>query len=494
MKAEYFIFLFIILVIIVILFNIKSSEGFQPKLRVPDSPVPQQNLVEASDEYIGENLLGPSPGSIASFNSLPFRDPANEKASMKRILNLQTTLNGFLENAGSSLKDSSDPSIQLPYITGQSDNKRLKNETLVLKRNPGIESSLTQGDIDDIEANLSYLQKKHNLSIYSEGFQNPGEKQRATLTDLNTLISRLTAAKASLGSSGTTDPVVQGRINVLGSIQSKVQAIIDDVNSGARPESQIPIYEKSYHDFLKVIQNNNSPLPKLLGEVAPGLADLFPAYSRGDVSGAHFAQYLFDKYADVLFKGLSWDFSMNYKSESEQENSKNFINALSNSFLSHDNDNSMKPFMWDGVPKIDSYDFNTSPATTGTGRATGTGTDRATGRGTATGTATATHTDTDTNTATPLASYYDMNTAPSTKPTRFDWHERANFICDAIGKHGLKPGDFGCLGETEYVSDTFSWRGYAKMICSRLGTSHDPGLPGTCGCPPLTWSGWRAII
>jgi hypothetical protein len=80
------------------------------------------------------------------------------------------------------------------------------------------------------------------------------------------------------------------------------------------------------------------------------------------------------------------------------------------------------------------------------------------------------------------------------KPVRFDWHERANYICEAVAKHGLDPGDFGCLSETDYVSDNFSWRGYAKMVCSRLSTSYDPGLPETCGCPPLTWSGWRAII
>jgi hypothetical protein len=80
---------------------------------------------------------------------------------------------------------------------------------------------------------------------------------------------------------------------------------------------------------------------------------------------------------------------------------------------------------------------------------------------------------------------YSNNAAP------FDWHERANFICTSVEKRGLNPKDFGCLRPDEYVSENFSWRGYAKMICTRLGTSMDTGLPEVCGCPPLTWSGWK---
>ena len=42
------------------------------------------------------------------------------------------------------------------------------------------------------------------------------------------------------------------------------------------------------------------------------------------------------------------------------------------------------------------------------------------------------------------------------------------------------------------VGKEFSWRGYAKMICSRLMATPDPALPETCGCPPANWSGWNA--
>ena len=41
------------------------------------------------------------------------------------------------------------------------------------------------------------------------------------------------------------------------------------------------------------------------------------------------------------------------------------------------------------------------------------------------------------------------------------------------------------------VSNDFSWRGYTRMLCSRLNTTTDPGLSVTVGCPPENWLGWR---
>ena len=41
------------------------------------------------------------------------------------------------------------------------------------------------------------------------------------------------------------------------------------------------------------------------------------------------------------------------------------------------------------------------------------------------------------------------------------------------------------------VSNEFSWKGYARMICTRLQATMDPSLPETCGCPAMDWPGWR---
>jgi hypothetical protein len=55
----------------------------------------------------------------------------------------------------------------------------------------------------------------------------------------------------------------------------------------------------------------------------------------------------------------------------------------------------------------------------------------------------------------------------------------------------MTPADFGCV-EPSSVSDNFSWRGNAKMICNRIATLYDPSIPAACGCPPVSWPGWRA--
>jgi len=77
------------------------------------------------------------------------------------------------------------------------------------------------------------------------------------------------------------------------------------------------------------------------------------------------------------------------------------------------------------------------------------------------------------------------------KPGTLDWKERSGQICEQIVKRGMNPRDYGCLEDPDEVDPNFSYRGYAKMVCSRLGTNYDPGIPELCGCPPATWSGWK---
>ena len=649
MNVGVFTALFIILVLIVVFFKLSDKEGFQqPILRIPDSPVPQKNLVEASKEdYAPTYILaaGAAPGAIASFNSLPYRDPSLEKAKFERILNLQTTLKGFLENEAKGLEDLSDPSIQLPLSSARGDLSKLRNEVLVLKRNPGIDSSLTQGDVSEINANLAYLQKKWRLSVYNdldndldniEGFQdssgadvsgadvsgagvfgpsgadvsgavvngiymetdtvynniveditryrrnnsitsrtdlsyrflsfvNPltidnnkilrngniqggfesytnaysvlnaigiatpnsgsgsgssgsgssgsgssgsgsgsgssgsgsGSSGNAAgsnssnnappsnnigISEMRNLINKIDATISRLSSGGTTDPVVVARVTVLQAIKKKVVDILNEVISSARREADIPIRKDDYNEFLKTIADTSSPLQKLFGADS-SIAALFPAYSDGDVDGAKFAQNLFDKYSDMLFKGISWDVNVRYTSPAEQTLANSIVDTITQ-YVKNPNINATANI-------LSAYDINTS--NNAFSQVMGTYSNGYNG-----------------NVFTDLTSKYLGTNAPVASdpkylgvPTRsnmtftnnaspFDWQERATFICDSIKKRGLNPKDFNCLRPDEYVSDDFSWRGYAKMVCTRLGTSMDTGLPEVCGCPPLTWSGWKA--
>jgi hypothetical protein len=76
-------------------------------------------------------------------------------------------------------------------------------------------------------------------------------------------------------------------------------------------------------------------------------------------------------------------------------------------------------------------------------------------------------------------------------PSHFDWKGRAKQIEGQVKKRGLKPTDFGIMPDNTKVSNEFSWKGYARMICTRLQATMDPALPETCGCPPMDWPGWR---
>lgn len=481
MNAYYFIILFIILVVTLTTFTIQKKENFQtqeslaPRLRVVDSPVQQRNVDDTLQAYTypSDTLLFPSPGQIASFNSLPYQDPSLERAKFQRILSVQTTLQGFLDQEASQISDLSDPAIVLPLTTARGDLTRLRNEVMVLRRNPGINSTLTQNDVDEIEANLAYLQRMWRLNVYNEvndieGFQVEGfdvTSNRASLNDLEDLIGKINSSVLVLSSSGTNDPVVQRRITLLNEVKSSVNNIITDVQSGRKSESEIPIKRDAYLSFLRTIKDTNSPLPKLLDTsgLPSGLSDLFPQ----DISGSNLLKY----YADMLLKGLSWDINLSYTGNNEVELSKSLANQfssiLSQSYLQN------PPPMYSGL-----VDDRGEFASVITDLQNGTNPPKL-----------------KQSIPTPIAPPKPITTTStpkSTAPVKFDWHERANFICESIKKREMNPDDFGCLKPEQYVSENFSWRGYAKMICNRLATSYDSGLPELCGCPDASWKGWRA--
>jgi len=72
----------------------------------------------------------------------------------------------------------------------------------------------------------------------------------------------------------------------------------------------------------------------------------------------------------------------------------------------------------------------------------------------------------------------------------FDWKERASHIGNQIRKRGLDSSSFGVHEPGIKVSKHYSWKGYAKMLCSRLEATMETGTAQACGCPPFDWKGW----
>lgn len=557
---------------------------------------PQREVITTGDFKAfappATTLLSAPPGGIASIGTKPYKDPAFEKASLSRIANLLETAKGFLQIEASALSDSSDPMLQLPVITLKSDIQRLNDDYLVLKRNPTLESTLTQGDLDEMEANLTYLQKVWRSKPYiEEGFaggywykskeetkssvtplttaqalaeykksikvdrkaidvqlgtnnsrtatatatQNTknrnkkltgtqlaiaaaagtgaafdrdasGNKPRVSLpdpranaADLTELKQKINIELARLTASGATDESTQSRIKTLTNIKKSVQDILDKIAAKTMKEKDIPMTKKDIKEFLPTLNNSKTPINNFIksNNLPESLNSLFSSYSIGDASGSQLNAYLFDKYADTFFKGLSWDVRLNYTAERAKQTSDR----------KHKDEKYLEERVFDrtgpshhagitdsrdGAPvddersrySRDSRDDTKTRDDTRT-RDNGTTRENATARNNARTRESMTPEEQD------AADYGNRITVKPSEASHFDWKIRSEEICRAIKKRGYEPGDFGCMKSGDTVSKTFSYRGYAKMICNRLSTLYDIGGPEACGCPPAGWQGWR---
>ena len=493
MKGLLFLTLFIVLGYIA--FTFTTKEGFQSRLesekgivKVPlNIPAPKTVDVSSPAPYMlpADKEYGPAFGEVARVNSLPYRDPALETATYKRLEELRQSLAGFLAFEAKGLQDQGDPAIQLPLSTLRGDFQRLTDEVSVLKRNPGLNSQLTLRDVGDIQSNLNYLQKKYRLSVNAisydgsslEGFEDASGGAVADLAsqkDVETAILRVKAEILRLSKSSTTDPVIKGRVAVLTRIQQKMEEIVRDLKTGVRTKDQIPILKKDLEEFLPVAGDTSKPINKFLDEnnLPNTLQNLFPAYEAGDISGARLAGYLFDTYADTIVKGLSWSVGLKYTSPNEAAagsgTGSGFGSSVSGTGLTTGDDTTVNNlyslFNENGSAGTQenlvgpSSDFS-SPGSFARGE-------------------------------------FENSTNPSrnkaAEASQYDWKTKAGQICEAVRRQGLNPKDFGCLDSSASVGADYSWRGNARMVCTRLQSSFNTALPELCGCPPMDWPGWRS--
>lgn len=441
------------------------KENFEPLVIPKPGPPPQPiGAGERAQPYnppSAEILVAPY-GETSDVTSKPFQDPALDKAPYDRIYQLLQDLNAFHDFEVDKLQDKSDPQIALPLTTFRGDRQRLMDEVAFLNRNPGIQSSLTVSDIQGVRVNLTYLQKRARAlelgtidaeAVQLEGFEDVAPK--ATVDELKEANLRAAAEIARLSASGTTDPVFQVRINTLTKISQQLQTMIDQLNAKTLLPADVPITSKELQDFLPALGDPSKPINKLVDSLnAPkGLSNLFPSYEGGDVKASELANSIFKNYGDAFFKGLSWDLNLKYTSNNALNKAKAEAQAIQEAA-------SVNQFKLGG-------------ATTPRGAF-----DQA---------------------------IQDLQGSPSivqvpgkirpefAKPNvgQLDWRERSSQICEAVRRQGLDPADFGCLKNASKVGQDFSWRGYAKMVCTRLQTTMDTGLPEACGCPPVGWKGWR---
>jgi hypothetical protein len=246
------------------------------------------------------------------------------------------------------------------------------------------------------------------------------------------------------------------------------------LSNGTIKPTDIKITVGQVKSFLADIKNPNSPLTNMLSDwgLPSGLSNLFPTYAAGDVSGADLAKQLFGKYITDM-NNLSWNIELSHKGKAEQDIAANYASAMKDARYFADTEGT--PTASNSTDKSGASNYRglfDSVITSVTGQ-------KPKNVNVAEG---------PTSKNTGASDSHSMLTSPE----KFDWKERSKQICSQIKMREMDPYEFGCLNDTDAVrQEGFSWRGYTKMICTRLATVYDPSIPELCGCPPPTWIGWR---
>jgi hypothetical protein len=487
MKTTQILYLLLLIVAIIwvvnstYLLDFKMNEGFasSPVLQGPVPVMPAEPIIpQVLDQVILKTNYLPDPriaGELpygpyaqqASVGSFPYQDPALQPADLHQMKMLFEDIRGFLVFQGVELMNTSDPTVSLPLTQLRSDSRRLQQEVSILDRNPGIPSSLTQQDVADIQQQLTYLQKKVRLfqtsGVITEGFTDAAEvKTRATATDLQNLQSSIYAAILTLSSSGTVDAVTQARILNLQNMYSSITDMINKLDKGIWTATDVPVFKE---DIDGILPNLATP--------AKAIADLFSSSGSGSDSST----------------GSTSEFAATPTGQALAElvGPSNLDTVLKN-FQKNGNFNVDVSFGYNGPGSSSTSSTGSSSSNTGTNYNASFAVDskgdvkQVSSSGTSSDSYSPQMTGSPFDTSTP--SYLD------TSKSGLDWKKRNKDICEQIRLRGLDPADFGCLPAGSVMSPAFSWRGYTKMICGRLGATLDSGLPQACGCPPDNWSGW----
>lgn len=445
---------------------------------------------KATECFTGGSGVADLPAAAASLaenNPLPFNDPAEEKSTTQMLTVLKADMDGFSSSELPGLLEvgKNDPSVKLPVTRFKGDYQRVKDELLTIKNNPGLEPQTTVEDIQEMAANLRFLQRSYRTYSASNMVAPPvgglstvglseasgvSSKEGFTDTDtpitvdqLNTLSTKLSVEIARLLASGSTEPVIKARTSAFTKVRQTVDDISTRIKNGTLDPKAIPIMTKDYQNFLPALGSNSAGIAGILSKSGnTTLSSLFNSYDMGDISGSEVAAALFERYADELLKGLSYKVTVGYTSPNDVSKEQAVASAWSSkrALAALDTEGGVSSGLLH--PGLDGFrgDFDKTVRSLD------------------------------------VVGFSDSGSVrpPAKAPTEigsFDWKERADQITENIRRARLNPADYGCLERGAQVSVDYSWRGHAKMVCSRLATNADPGVPEQMGCPPVSWKGWR---
>ncbi len=450
-----------------------------------------------ASRFLGKEPSNQASGATpsAGLNTVPetapsmYQNPDSMNASLKDLQDAANEIGLFIQMKVPQLEMRSDPTIQLPLQNLKSDYGRLESTINTMKRSPGLPSYITIRDLSEMKDNFNYLNNRYNTMAdnkVSGIMQKSGApdnnliqpSERATLADLKSARNRMMAERARLAGGGSLDPVINARINAISAMIEDLNEIIQRVESKQLLEIEIPVMKDELTQVFNSIGDTEQPIGNITTHSLPDeIVNLLPPGAQ-DAESQALIRGLADKYVDDFMKGTSFEFKLGakvrYTSENEARaggggnNYTAFFGPLVTGQDAQKAFNSMQGTSHNGFGSYaDANSVSASdqlmPSTSGSGDVTD-----------------------------PYA--YDPRDGfrKSTTASGFDWKTRAKQICENIRKMGMDPKDFGCLPEGAQVSPTFSWRGYARMICNRLQTNYYTGTDVACGCPPLNWPGWNS--
>lgn len=332
----------------------------------------------------------------------------------------------------------------------------------------GAESNFTEGKeyfiIDDSKtttdpALASFIYRKVAPDVEDADVKD----QIATIQDLKDFSEKISFEKIRLSASGTTNPIINSRVTALSNLEVYILNTIEKYKT--TPE-KVPVLKKYIENTFPLLADMSKPLPQLIDTygLPKWMANLLPSGMANNPEITEEINHLIDKYSETVLNGLSASVSFKYTSPREAESTVNTTGFPSLSDLN----NVCNTIQGQQGPQ-GQQDVKSALANIMAGNTT-----NANFRGT------------------DVTDALAQNPQDAGRgPSHFDWKQRAQEIEGQINKRGLNPSDFGLMKPDTKVSNDFSWKGYTRMMCTRLQATMDPSLPETCGCPPMNWPGWR---
>jgi hypothetical protein len=173
-----------ILIVLVIVYLVTKPKGLKESfvaeqsdtINIPDTIKPPPPVLKSDPQpAMDMGTLHSAPYQQVARNSpRPYQDPALIKTTSQRIKSAVEMLKGFLAFQANEIEYRSDPSIQLPLTTARADFQRLSDEANVIARNPGLQPDMTEQEMNEVMANLAYLQREVALIGANRPFDNSG--------------------------------------------------------------------------------------------------------------------------------------------------------------------------------------------------------------------------------------------------------------------------------------------------------------------------------